>query len=1125
MNRWILTSRGIVSIACVSLLCSVRPGQAQQVTGDIVGTVTDAQGAVVPGAQVTAENTGTHQKRTIASSAAGEYVISELQPGGYTIVVSAPGFKSVTIQSIVLAAGDRIRENAPLQIGEASETVTVESVAPAIQTDSSVLSTTITTRQAEDLPLNGRNYIQLAQLVPGANEGPPDSLTNGSKLDDRRQTASISVNGQSDVMNNQTIDGVDNNERLIGTIGVHPSVESIGEINIQTNSYTAQVGRTGGGVIDIISKSGTNQFHGSLFEFFRNDIFDASYWTPPGANPGRKTELRRNQFGGSIGGPIFRDKTFFFADYEGYRNVQGYGVNQFNVPTLAEHNSLMTTGTTDFSDMPSYAPVVGGAYPVDPIGRDYMLLLPVPNDPDGYQYDGSVKRTQNSQTFDARVDHHFNPSNTLFARFIYNKVTTADSGPFPAATVAGLTIDPNSDLIGNLGISPDLDYNGALGYEHIFTPNLLVEFRASYTRSDNESITYTDGQNPNTAFGQPNVNVPIAGGSGLGVVDVIGGTALGGNFFAPLKDQDNTFDYQGMVTYNHGAHSIKTGGALIRRQLTSFQSNFPTGFSVFLGYGDLLHGASISTTQSLQFSAPLGQTPGPNSAPHYRVWEPSGFVQDDWRVNKQLTLNLGIRYDLFTPFVEAHNLEANFNTVTGQEIIAGQGGYGSSAGVQIDHHGAAPRVGFAYSPSNGFVVRGGFGFSYVPENTTSSANLKNPPFVESINCNIFSPCSTNAPAGAAAPGQFQYGFNPPKATTIDDPNATVPQAVDFHFRTSYFEQFNLTVQKEIKGNVITVSYVGLLGRQLAQALPDINLPGPNLFDSPTGTNTAALTNPLRPYFKLHPNLTSVAELVTHGSSSFNAIQGVFERRFSHGLFFNANYQWAHNLDDAPGISEFGSGGSGQQPNNLSADYGNSTLDYKDRFAAMAGYQIPSGRSLTGVKALLAKGWQANAIIAFTSGTPFTVLNTNSQSNAVPGTADRPNVVGNLKPTHKGLHEFFNPEAFAPQPFGTYGNERRDQLFGPWFRHADLSLFKTFDLPESMNLEFRAECFNISNTPSFNTPNAVVPAPPSSGYSAAPTVTQQNVESAAANPTEYSWITSTSYNYAPRQWQFALRLRF
>lgn len=395
VKKWALLSSRIWSVVLVWIACQAFSALAQQVTADIVGTVTDARGAVVPGAQIAAESTRTQQKRLTTSSPSGEYMISELQPGNYTVVISAPGFRTVTIQSVVHAAGDRIRENAPLQIGTANESITVESATPAIQADSSVLSTTITTQQTDDLPPNGRNYIQLAQLVPGANEGLPDSLMNGSKLDDRLRTAAISVNGQSDVMNNQTIDGVDNNERLIGTVGVHPSVESIAEMNIQTNDYTAQVGRTGGGVINIITRSGTNQFHGSLFEYFRNNIFYATYWVPPGASAGPKTELRRN-------------------------------------PDIFRHGELRASGRGCVSTRSRWARLHAAA------SSDQR--------PDGFQYDGSIKRSQISETFDVRVDHHFNASDTLFARFIYNNVQTTDLGPLQRGSAAGLSNDPDSDL-------------------------------------------------------------------------------------------------------------------------------------------------------------------------------------------------------------------------------------------------------------------------------------------------------------------------------------------------------------------------------------------------------------------------------------------------------------------------------------------------------------------------------------------------------------------------------------------------------------------------------------------------------------------------------------------------------
>ena len=280
---------------------SQAPAPAQETTGDILGTVVDDTGAIVPDATVTVVSLQTHETHVVKSSGGGDFVVNLLNPGAYSVLATANGFKSFSVPSITLAAGDRTRVNVTLSIGSTTETVTVEAVASELHTDSSVLSHTIDEKQTQDLPLNGRNFVQLVQLAPGVNEGPPDSLTNGSKLDDRRQSASISVNGQSDILNNEMIDGADNNERLIGTVAVRPSLEAISEISVQTNTYTAEVGRTGGGIVNIITKSGSNQFHGSAFEFFRNDIFDTSTFNFGAKLP--KNELRQNQFGASIGGP------------------------------------------------------------------------------------------------------------------------------------------------------------------------------------------------------------------------------------------------------------------------------------------------------------------------------------------------------------------------------------------------------------------------------------------------------------------------------------------------------------------------------------------------------------------------------------------------------------------------------------------------------------------------------------------------------------------------------------------------------------------------------------------------------------------------------------------------------
>jgi len=1064
---------------------------AQQTTGDILGTVTDTSGAVVSGARVQVEDLGTHEQRTTQTSSSGDYVFNLLKPGDYRVTVSFTGFKTFTVSSLHLAAGDRTRVNAALAIGQATETVTVEAQPSALQTDSSVLSSTISERVTQDLPLNGRNFMQLVQLAPGANEGPPDSLTNGSKLDDRRQSAAVSVNGQSDVLNNQMIDGADNNERLIGTVGVRPSIESIAELRVQTSDYTAEVGRTGGGVVNVITKSGTNTLHGSVFEYLRNDIFDATNYDFGVKLP--KSELRQNQFGASIGGPIVKDKTFFFGDYEGYRLVQGVPPQTSTVPTVFERQNCSAAGC-DFSD--TGGPVIPGAA-IDPAGLAYFQMFPAPN-LGSNQFVGSYNNIQFSHDFDVRVDHHFNPSNALFARFTYNKVYTDSPGAYPDVNVAGITLNPS--FIGSgLGYANDLAYNGLFNYVHTFSGNLLLQLEAGYTRVDNESFPETDGQNPNAAFGQPNINTPISDSTGLAPVLVLGGGSLGSVIFQPLKDQDNTFQYLGSIAYTHGAHNIKIGAAVIRRQLTSFQSSFPEGFWVFVGYSGLVQGQYVSNGgRALQLVPP-----------HLRVWEPSAYIQDDWRVTRRLTLNLGLRYDLFTPFTEIQNRISTFNPANGALQIAGQNGISDTAGIKTDHRGLSPRVGFAYNVAKGLVVRGGYGISFFPMNTTSDANLKNPPFVAaSTACGFFN-C---VPAGLSF---FAAGFpTPPVASTLATPGVSIPDAVDPNFRTSYLEQYNFTVQKDISGNVATLSYVGSVGRDLAQLILDYNAPPPN-----TCGSDATCYNALRPYIGVDPNLGSVGLFLTHGKSSYNALQASFERRLKAGLTLNANYQWAHDLDNSTGLSEEGAA-YGPVPSQVSTmEYGNSTLDIRQRLAVLANYQLPLGKNSTGAAGALLKGWQFNVITAWSTGVPFQVTNNTTVSNTRPGSndTDRPDQISNPVLSNPSINAFFDPSAFAAQPVGTIGSERRNQFHGPPFRHADLSLFKTFPLTERFNLEFRAECFNISNTPNFAVPNSSMPVPN--------TITLSNINSLAANPTRFGQITAMNFNYSPRVFQFALKLRF
>src|ERR1700688_1196919 len=393
----------VFSLAILLLFTSAA--SAQLTTADILGTVTDPTGAVVPNASISLTNLGTNERRTGQSNSSGEFIFTLLSVGHYSITVKASGFQASVTKDLAVEAGDRARADVQLQVGSESTVVEVTASTPLLQADSATVSSTVTAKAVQDLPLNGRNFVQLVQLVPGANEGPGNGVKSGGRPDDRRTNAAgISVNGQDDTLNNWVVDGVDDNERIIGSIGVKPNVEGIQEITVQTNSYAPEAGRTAAGGINIVTRSGTNEFHGSAYEFFRNDIFDArNVFQTNGAKP----ELRQNQFGGSIGGPIFKDKTFFYFDYEGLRVVSGVTYIK-TVPTIAEYNDINSINGGSPQALLSAANGTA-AFPIDPIALSYLKLFPAPNTGAVGQLSNnftiSPSKTQSGNTYDARVDH------------------------------------------------------------------------------------------------------------------------------------------------------------------------------------------------------------------------------------------------------------------------------------------------------------------------------------------------------------------------------------------------------------------------------------------------------------------------------------------------------------------------------------------------------------------------------------------------------------------------------------------------------------------------------------------------------------------------------------------------
>jgi hypothetical protein len=1132
---------------------------AQLTTADILGTVTDATGAAVPNANIVLNNLGTNVKRTAQSNGSGDYDFTLLPVGHYSITVKVSGFQESVTKDLSVEAGDRARNDVHLTLGSESTVVEVTASTPLLQADSATVSSTVTAQAVQDLPLNGRNFVQLVALVPGANEGPGNGLSSGGRPDDRRTNAAgLSVNGQDESLNNWVVDGVDDNERVIGTIGVKPNVEGIQEITVETNSYAAEAGRTAGGVINVVTRSGTNQFHGSIYEYFRNDMFDARNFFQ---NTGAKPELRQNQYGGSIGGPIFRDRTFFYFDYEGFREVSGT-TDTGTVPTIAEYDDI--NSLNGGSPQALLTPLNGTAgQPINPIMLNYLKLFPAPTNSNlSNNFTISPNKTQNYNTYDARIDHRLNDHNLLFARFSYNSVDTFTPPAF--GTVNGVQISGgryNFD-----GPATNIAQQYALGYTHIFTPALLLDLRAGFTRINNLSLPLNYGTGIDQKIGFPASMTSFSPyADSLTPVSVGPFGDIGDGAYVPLQDIDNTFQYNGTVSWTKGNHNFKLGASLMRRQARNVQSASAVGAYNFNPSSD--NNSDQLTQQNNQLASALvgaftSQSRNFNiSPPDYRSWEPSGFVQDSWKATPKLTLLLGVRYDVFTPFTEAHNHISNYDfleavsnpaaALSSALKIASVNGVSDTAGIPTDHRDVAPRIGFAYSASPTTVIRGGYGLSYFPGNYTSNGDLKNAPFtsVYSPSCQSTEAVYLESQVAGASTGQnpdcaTSAGGNQPGAISSTEaiPVPAPPTASQLanlstlpglgfvaeatNFRSALIQQFNVQVEQQVGANVFIIGYVGNIGQHLPESINNINQPLPfNIITNPNGKFRPldAIFNPANPGSS---NLGGVSYLATEGVSNYNALQTSFQRRFTKGLAIDANYTWAKALSDITGFSEQGDQGwSNALPTNIRAtEYGIAEDDIQNRFALSLNYELQYGKEFTGLKKVALSGWQTNMITVWQSGKPFSIINSGSGADqaieadgnlhgygnrAVPangGGNDRPNTIMDPRLGHKTLSHFFNTAAFAPQPLGTIGNTQRNSLFGPDFRHVDLSLFKNFPVTERVNLQFRVETFNISNTPNFFIANN------NSG--------NQSFGNAA-----FGTVSATDPNYVPRQYQFALKAQF
>jgi Carboxypeptidase regulatory-like domain len=1065
----------------VFLILGLAASSAAQGTGDIVGRVTDTSGGVLPGVTVTATNLATNISRPSVTSETGDYAFTSLPIGNYEIKSELAGFKTQTAR-VGLATGDRARVDVKLELGTVSETVTVAGDTPLLQTDTSRVSSRLTTEIVQNAPIVGRNIINIVQLTPGASEGAPNATISGNRPDDRRQTSAVSINGNPENDNLQLVDGVDNTERVMGGMGIKPSIDAIQEVVVQTNNYSAEVGRTLGGVVNIITKSGSNQFHGSSFYFFRNQRFDARDFFAT-----IKPLNHLNQFGGSMGGPLKSNRTFFFVDYDQGR-IRKDRATVVTVPT-----AKMRAG--DFSELsvPIYDPFTGPArvafagniIPVnrlDPLAQKLINVYPLPNRPGlaaNFSYNGPGWQT--NQTADIRVDHRLSGKDNIFARYSYNLTNGLTPSECPATKIGDRTIDPTCNINGTAGIysGPYHSYahNVVGNWQRVVSSTLITEVKYNFVRP----LTAAGRPTANdcdlaTYLGFKNVNYtsdPITCGLPWLEMRPTSYAAIGDPTFIPMETEDHNHQIAGSLTKVKGAHSFKMGAGIVYRLFAVQQSQSPRSLWAFdASVTNSGTGGGGNTFASFLLGLPaVEQRIHFPIHPKNRSQEPSVFLQDDWRATSWLTLNLGMRYEIYTPITEVDNQMAAFRPELGKIIVASD--RDPTVGVKTDYSDIGPRIGFSATAPNRTVFRGGFGITYTPVLRGAGSFLKNPPFTQN-----FGPFNSAATSGGI-PNLFLSDV--PPALVFQDPTKPEGQLGQqvTDYKATRAKQFNFFVEKQLGANVLSVGYIGSRADRINQN-NNINQPKPG----PGNVQTR------RPWYAQYPLVTNINMISNTGKKTYDAGQVLFQRRYAGGLNFSTHYTLAHarQLTYAPWDFDI-------------LEWGNiPTYDIRHHWVGILGYDLPWGQALKGAAHGLLAGWRVDVVGNVSSGPAFSIVNASARTNT--GGTDRPNIIGdpNLPGDQRTLQRWFNTDAFALQPLYAAGNVATGSMHGPAQRRVDMNISKSLRQAGTKTIQIRIEVYNILNTANF--------LPPDGNFGS----------------TTFGAITSTG-NAIPRQMQFAMKYLF
>jgi hypothetical protein len=1066
-------------------------GFAQATTAELSGAVQDASGAVIAGAQVTATNIATNITHGTVSGKNGDYVITQLPPGDYKLTVEAPGFSKLEQTGLSLQVNQQARLDLTLKIGKQSETVEVSTRAPLLESESSSVGTVVGEQSVNQLPLNGRNFTQLATLSPGVTgvgQSATGTIESGTRPDDKRPASEIFSNGNREGDNNFLIDGTDDNERLTLSIVIRPPVEGVREFKIQTNLYSADIGRNSGAVIDVITKSGTNQLHGSAFEYIRNSYVDArGYFNKVGS---AFPSFRLHQFGGSIGGPVVipkvydgRNRTFFFFDYEGFRNTtQSFILG--NVPTLKMRNGDFSELTTSIYDpLTTRAnPAVPGGFIRDPFPLNFIPLnrrdpisvkmlnaYPQPTSSARFNnYSSNLIQINNANSFDVRGDGQLSSKDIFFGRYSMQNTMNIAPSTYPKTTIPGVSTPVDlSDEASFAGTSSTPTQQFALGYTRVFTPRIVNDFRFGFGRYrlDYVPIDFVANGGLGNQLGVPNSNVTPRE-QNLPIFSPSTYLGVGQTRSLPLYRRENTFQELDNVVWTKASHTLKFGVDFRRRQLTIYQTNQGNGrfnFSPALTDSRNPAGTGGDSAASMMLGYPtLIAHDYTFPFPGIRMNEYGLYAADDWRLAKKLTVNYGLRWDYFSPPSEELNRWSNFNPLTGKMDVAGRNGVSMTADVLPFRKDFGPRFGFAYQVFPKTVLRGGFGVFY----NASGSEALNMRLARNIPYGLTSSVSP----GDIAPGTtVSQGF--PALPTVNFALADNPSgaqsSISPSFRPSYAEQFNLGLEQEFTplNMVLKVTGVGNLGRRLYNTY-NINqaIPGP------TALNTR------RPLFAINPNVSDVNFAVTNGLGEYYALQVVADKRMSHGLNVQLGYAWSHAIDDVP--LEFSGGTAGptpQDPRFLRAERSNSIIDQRQRLTLTYLWALPFGKGQPfmdrgGPVNWILGGWQTNGLLFSQTGLYFSPVLGTSTTNT--GTSSRPNISGTVT-YPRTLTNWFSASAFSSPAQYTYGNAGRNSLIGPGRTNFDTSIFKTFPVRDQMLFQFRFEAFNVFNHPQFGMPNVNV----------------------------------------------------